>query len=600
MANYNSQYTGQQVDDAVQRVTENAASWDDAASNVNDLAADLASLQSAMQTGLRGKADIVQGVNVIKYGTLPLLSLYDVQKHASAPKNNCAWWSTDGHIYINVGGNNYDMGNPQYLLYYVGSKIYGWGGTSTGFYEIGGISADSIINGLTSTATDKVLSAYMGKVLKDNIEIVQANVMALYNALANMAYNGNKPSMTALNWGGSTTYYSVGITSNLGHCSLATSPSTTVAAGGSVTFIITPDDGYTLDGVTPTIAATAGSASYSTSNGDIVVMVSNITGNTMITVSATAVAVPVDTPTLTVTPSTIELSSMIGETKTATILVQGSNLTDDVDVDIEKTINTGISAWVIPSSNISAATANSGKTITVTWSPTDEGTDTVTITYASTGAVSKSVTITAVATASNVTKVVKGWGLAEDKTIKSQLISGGQAVDDDTYKWIFPRQPFDGTTPLNGHGTAVSANTIPANTVLCYTDYIQIPSASATSLYYRYVFNRSTNAEQNSDANIYCASIKFYRKSGNTYTPIWAKGATAGSSSRTLNSSNVGWPSDMFSGNIYARATFVMSGNAINSGCCLRLNNQSGYLIWPTQDTEIEYVNEPLSGDDEP
>ena len=98
---------------------------------------------------------------------------------------------------------------------------------------------------------------------------------------------------------------------------------------------------------------------------------------------------PAATPTLTVTPTSLNMSATVGGTKTATFKVTGADLTGNVTLSLS-----GSSVFSISPTTITAANAANGVNVTVTYKPTAYGTQTATVTVASSGATSKTVSIT--------------------------------------------------------------------------------------------------------------------------------------------------------------------------------------------------------------
>ena len=110
---------------------------------------------------------------------------------------------------------------------------------------------------------------------------------------------------------------------------------------------------------------------------------------------------PAPTPTLTVTPASLNMAANLGGTQTATFKVTGTDLTGNVALSVS-----GADVFGISTSSISAANAEGGVNVTVTYAPTVAGTQTATVTVASQGAQSKTVTLTGTATVAKATPVI--------------------------------------------------------------------------------------------------------------------------------------------------------------------------------------------------
>jgi len=102
---------------------------------------------------------------------------------------------------------------------------------------------------------------------------------------------------------------------------------------------------------------------------------------------------PAATPTLTVTPTSLNMSAKVNGTATATFKVTGADLTGNVTLSLS-----GASVFTISTSSITAANAANGVNVTVTYKPTAYGTQTATVTVASSGATSKTVSLNGTAT----------------------------------------------------------------------------------------------------------------------------------------------------------------------------------------------------------
>ncbi len=129
-----------------------------------------------------------------------------------------------------------------------------------------------------------------------------------------------------------------------------------------------------------------------------------------VTLNAAAVA----TPTLTVTPASLSMTAYTGETATATFMVTGADLTDNVTLT-----KSGSSVFTISPTTITAANAANGVNVTVTYKPTATGTQTGTITIASSGATSKTVSLTGTATTAPITTYTPVMSAANSSYVTS-------------------------------------------------------------------------------------------------------------------------------------------------------------------------------------
>ncbi len=111
---------------------------------------------------------------------------------------------------------------------------------------------------------------------------------------------------------------------------------------------------------------------------------------------------PAATPTLTVTPTSLNMTANVDGTATATFKVTGADLTGNVTL----TLNDANGVYTISPTTITAANAANGVNVTVTYKPTAYGTQTASVTVASAGATSKTVSITGNATIAKATPVL--------------------------------------------------------------------------------------------------------------------------------------------------------------------------------------------------
>jgi hypothetical protein len=102
----------------------------------------------------------------------------------------------------------------------------------------------------------------------------------------------------------------------------------------------------------------------------------------------------VTAPTLTPDPSSLTFEGEVGGTYTKTFTLSGTDVVADVN------LSSNNSLFTVSPTTITAAQANAGRTITVTYSPTAAGTRTGTITISSLGASDATVSVTGTATTS--------------------------------------------------------------------------------------------------------------------------------------------------------------------------------------------------------
>lgn len=87
------------------------------------------------------KADLTmrgQWSKQLSFNQTPIVALQSVEAIPdSKGQNNKMWWSSDdGQLKWKANDEVYPLGNPTYILYYCGNKIYRWSGSSTGFTEM--------------------------------------------------------------------------------------------------------------------------------------------------------------------------------------------------------------------------------------------------------------------------------------------------------------------------------------------------------------------------------------------------------------------------------------------------------------------------------
>lgn len=102
-------------------------------------------------------------------------------------------------------------------------------------------------------------------------------------------------------------------------------------------------------------------------------------------------------PELSVSPTSLSFSAEAGSTATQTFTVTGTDLTGNVTA----TLTDANSVYSLSSTTVTVAEATAGKTITVTFAPSEAGTFSGTVTLSSTGAQSVTVSLNGTATASS-------------------------------------------------------------------------------------------------------------------------------------------------------------------------------------------------------
>lgn len=145
--------------------------------------------------------------------------------------------------------------------------------------NIGDVSSVDVIDALLSNSAVAALSARQGKLIYDNI-------MRIMSSLRPSAFWDNQAP--ALDWVGDVTKYNV--TYQLSNCSKGES-AIQVAEGGTLIVELTPSNGYTLQGVNPSVSDGSGAVehtkSYNASTGKLTVTVRNVSSTIVISASAT-------------------------------------------------------------------------------------------------------------------------------------------------------------------------------------------------------------------------------------------------------------------------------------------------------------------------
>jgi hypothetical protein len=208
MANYNSEFTGPQVDEAIQQVLDNYEDWSNKA-DPEDVAV-VAGAVTALQTAMNGKADLqaIAGAYRLRFSQVPMCFLSSVTATPSyaGNSNNQIWYCTDGKLYYHANDTDYELGSPQYILYYCGNAIYKWGGSNSNqgfikivdladYFEGGRLKMDALPENLpTGGLSDDIYTA-----IKDNVDTLWTKLNELIGDLANLAFGGTKTSQLTNN-----------------------------------------------------------------------------------------------------------------------------------------------------------------------------------------------------------------------------------------------------------------------------------------------------------------------------------------------------------------------------------------------------------------
>ncbi len=134
--------------------------------------------------------------------------------------------------------------------------------------------------------------------------------------------------------------------------------------------------------------------------------------------TVTEAPAPTNSPELSVNPTAAAFDAEVGKTTSATITVNGSNLTGDITLTLE---GTNANMFTISSSKIAQATAHGD--ITITYTPTAAGNHSATLTIKSTDAKDKSVTLSGHAYVvdvpdtfdDNIKEMSEGWIYSTNK-----------------------------------------------------------------------------------------------------------------------------------------------------------------------------------------
>ena len=155
---------------------------------------------------------------------------------------------------------------------------------------------------------------------------------------------------------------------------------------------------------------------------------------------------PAATPTLTVTPTSLNMSAKVDGTATATFKVTGANLTGNVTLT-----KSGSDVFSISPTTITAANAANGVNVTVTYKPTAYGTQTASVAVASSGATSKTVSITGTATLDKANPVMNAATVVSSTSFTANWTHdvSTSSVSSYTMYGTLTAQPSGGDEPTN-------------------------------------------------------------------------------------------------------------------------------------------------------
>ena len=286
------------------------------------------------------------------------------------------------------------------------------------------------------------------------------------------------------------------------------------------------------------------------------------------------------TPTLTVTPPSLNMRAKVGGTATATFKVTGADLTGNVTL----TLTDANGVYSISPNTITAANAANGVNVTVTYAPTTYGTQTASVAVASSGATSKTVSITGTASinkanpvlnaASNIssTGFTATWSHdVESSTVSSySLYATRTAVPDDdeptgstllasldgsnytgSYASITLTSPWGGSNVKAGNGAIYTKNSSSWWSSSYGNITYTVPSgySNATFTVQITTANTSYGAGSITVKSASTAAVKQSVSKGGTYT--WTVTASA-DDKITIYSTDSGYSPDMTWIGIYA------------------------------------------------
>ena len=231
------------------------------------------------------KADLTtkgQWSKQLSFNQTPIVALQSVEAIPDTQgQNNKMWWSSDdGQLKWKANDEVYPLGNPTYILYYCGKKIYRWSGSTAGFTEM---FPFSVINDVVTGGEGDALSAEMGKYLGAEVSTIRNALLAMLEALAPMAFIGDKP--TSYDLGLDAERYSV--TLNLPTGVQSDNAATGIYEGGTYRAVISAESGYRLQSLSVTHNGNA--VQVTIANNQASIRINDVEGAIVITATAAEV-----------------------------------------------------------------------------------------------------------------------------------------------------------------------------------------------------------------------------------------------------------------------------------------------------------------------
>lgn len=289
--------------------------------------------------------------------------------------------------------------------------------------------------------------------IKNNIEAIRTNFNSLSAQLANLAFRGANPqlSVDAFTWpsqgggGGDDTPVVVvpeltsptngatvnigvntgnGITKNISIKGSNLAKPLTIGVTGTG-FTVTPNSVSAANAnIGTTVAVTYNGSNTGTATGTLAISSTEI-GTVQISLTASYQEQgggdePVQTPTISVSPSSLSFNAEAGQSVQKTFTVVGSNLTGNIQIASNNNL------FTVSPNSLSPTNGSVNATVTVTYEPTAAGTHSGTITASSTGAASQTVSLngTATAAASTVNVVYKLLNMSQPSGTTQDQVFG--------------------------------------------------------------------------------------------------------------------------------------------------------------------------------